>query len=61
MGVRLGLFNNSHNDIDRVNSDVKLFATKTIFYIEGYRQLLSARFSGGVRQFGKLFQRGHSL
>ena len=36
MGVRLGLFSNSHNDIDRVNSDVKLFASKTIFYIEGY-------------------------
>jgi hypothetical protein len=36
MGVRLGLFNNSHNEIDRVNSDVKLFATKNIFYIEGY-------------------------
>jgi hypothetical protein len=36
VGVRLGLFKNSHNDIDRVNSDVKLFASKTIFYIEGY-------------------------
>jgi hypothetical protein len=36
IGVRLGLFNNSHNDIDRANSDVKLFAAKTIFYIEGY-------------------------
>jgi hypothetical protein len=36
LGVRLGLFTNSHNDIDRVNSDVKLFASKTIFYLEGY-------------------------
>jgi hypothetical protein len=36
VGVRLGLFSNSHNDIDRANSDVKLFASKTIFYIEGY-------------------------
>jgi len=36
MGVHLGLFSNSHNDIDRANSDVKLFASKTIFYIEGY-------------------------
>ena len=36
LGVRLGLFNNSHNDIDRANSDVKLFASKTILYIEGY-------------------------
>jgi hypothetical protein len=36
VGVRLGLFSNSHNDIDRASSDVKLFASKTIFYIEGY-------------------------
>jgi len=36
MGVRLGLFNNSHNDIDHINSGVQLSATKTIFYIEGY-------------------------
>jgi hypothetical protein len=36
IGVRLGLFTNSHNDIDRANSDVNLFASKTILYIEGY-------------------------
>lgn len=36
LGVRLGLFSNSHNDIDHASSDVKLFTSKTIFYIEGY-------------------------
>lgn len=36
IGARLGLFNNSHNEIDRINSDVRLFASKNIFYIEGY-------------------------
>jgi hypothetical protein len=36
VGLRLGLFSNSHNNIDRANSDVQLFASKTILYIEGY-------------------------
>jgi hypothetical protein len=36
VGVRVGLFDNSHNDLEVVNSDVKLFASRTVFYIEGY-------------------------
>lgn len=36
MGVRLGLFSNNHNDIERANSGVQLSADKTFFYIEGY-------------------------
>lgn len=36
LGVRVGLFDNSHNEIDAANSDVKLFANKTVFYLEGY-------------------------
>jgi len=36
VGVRLGLFSNDHNEIDRGSSDVQLFASRTIFYLEGY-------------------------
>jgi hypothetical protein len=36
LGARVGLFDNSHNEVDPSLSDVQLFANRTVFYIEAY-------------------------
>ena len=52
VGVRLGLFTNSENELSTPNDEVKLFGNKTNFYIEGFFNYYFVDFLAGVLNFG---------